>query len=274
MRRLLIRPGAIGDFILSLPALEFARADYTEVWTAGQNVPLVRFADRAASIASTGLDLGGIEGVEPPASLWERLRSFDSIYSWYGAARQDFRRAVEGLPFRFFPALPADGAGMHAADFYLKQVGAPPGGLPRLDCPRRDGGFAVIHPFSGSARKNWPLERYRALAAWLGARMPVHWCAGPTEPLEGAWRIDDLYALACRLAGARLYIGNDSGITHLAAAAGAPAVALFGPTDPLVWAPRGVGVVVVARSPEPAIASLPLETVVSVVHSTLECGGC
>ena len=49
----------------------------------------------------------------------------------------------------------------------------------------------------------------------------------------------DLYELACRLAGARVFIGNDSGIAHLAAAVGTPVVALFGPTDPRVWAPRG-----------------------------------
>lgn len=64
-------------------------------------------------------------------------------------------------------------------------------------------------------------------------------------PLPGAVRIDDLYLLACWLARARLYIGNDSGITHLAAAVGTPVLALFGPTDPAVWAPRGPHVRVV-----------------------------
>ena len=65
--------------------------------------------------------------------------------------------------------------------------------------------------------------------------------------------MDDLYQLACWLARARIYIGNDSGITHLAAAAGAPVVALFGPTDPRVWAPRGerVRIVATARPGEP-----------------------
>jgi ADP-heptose:LPS heptosyltransferase len=55
-------------------------------------------------------------------------------------------------------------------------------------------------------------------------------------------RIENLYELACWLASARLYIGNDSGITHLAAAVGTPVLALFGPTDPDVWAPRGANV--------------------------------
>src|SRR6185312_7546559 len=100
--------------------------------------------------------------------------------------------------------------------------------------------FAVIHPFSGSPRKNWPVENFRQLAAKLERIMPVLWCAGPDDPpLEGALCIPDLYDLACWLARAALYIGNDSGITHLAAAVGTPVLALFGPTDPAVWAPRG-----------------------------------
>jgi len=76
--------------------------------------------------------------------------------------------------------------------------------------------------------------------------MPVRWSAGPEENLEGAVRIANLYELAGWLRSARVYIGNDSGITHLAAAAGAPVVAIFGPTDPAVWAPRGDRVQLVA----------------------------
>ena len=88
--------------------------------------------------------------------------------------------------------------------------------------------------------------------------MPVRWCAGPEDPpLEGAVRIDDLYELACWLAGARLYAGNDSGITHLAAAAGAPVLALFGPTDPAVWAPRGANVRVYRWGTVPAGHGVP-----------------
>ena len=79
MRRLLIRPGAIGDCILSLPALECLKAEYTEVWAPSPVVPLIRFADRVRSIASTGLDLVGLPGIEPPVEVIESLRSFDSI---------------------------------------------------------------------------------------------------------------------------------------------------------------------------------------------------
>src|SRR5206468_9349110 len=91
MRRLVIRPGAIGDLIVSLPALERLRTEYLEVWVAEQNVPLVRFADTVRSIGSTGLNM--LE-IDPPGGLVERLRGFDSIISWYGASRLEFRQVV------------------------------------------------------------------------------------------------------------------------------------------------------------------------------------
>src|SRR5580704_19151252 len=104
MRRLLIRPGAIGDVILSLPALESARAEYTEIWAPRAVLPLIRFADRTRAIADTGLDLVGVvDYARVPA-----LEAFDSIYSWYGARHQEFRDAVAHLPFTFFAALPPD----------------------------------------------------------------------------------------------------------------------------------------------------------------------
>ncbi len=248
---MLIRPGAIGDCILSLPALECLKTDYTEVWVPSQVAPLIRFADCVRSIASTGLDLMGLPETQAPPVLLDRLRSFDSIVSWYGSNREEFRSQVKelGLPFEFFPALPAEGESIHAADFFLRKVGCAGPAVPRIDCPRADRQeFIAIHPFSGSPRKNWPLDRYRELAERL--EWPVQWCAGPEEPLEGAVRIADLYDLACWLATARLYIGNDSGITHLAAAVGVPVIAIFGPTDPAVWAPRGKSIRVVSGNLE------------------------
>ena len=248
MRRLVIRPGAIGDFIVSLPALECLKTEHLEVWTSSANAPLVRFADRVRPISATGLDLLGI--VNTPEGLLEHLREFDSIVSWYGANRPEFRGLVAelGLPFTFLTALPAEGAGVHATDFYLAQVrdlaACGNDGVPRIRCAVERGNYAVIHPFSGSPKKNWPLGKFRALASQLQRAMPVHWCAGREDPpLDGpVTRIDDLYELAQWLAGARLYIGNDSGITHLAASVGTPVLALFGPTEPAVWAPRGTHV--------------------------------
>jgi lipopolysaccharide heptosyltransferase III len=266
LRRLLIRPGGIGDCILSFPAMEFLKADYTEVWVREDVAPLIRFADSVRSIASTGIDLLGLEGIEPPRALIDRLRSFHSIISWYGSNREEFRAEVQklGLPFQFFSALPVPGESTHAADYFLAQAGSSGRAVPRIDCaPASSGDFAVIHPFSGSPRKNWPIERFQELAGRIG--MPVRWCAGPEENLEGAVRIANLYELAGWLRTARIYVGNDSGITHLAAAAGAPVVAIFGPTDPAVWAPRGDRVRVVAGK----LDEITVEQVLEAASDTL-----
>jgi len=219
MRRLLIRPGAIGDVILSLPALESAKADYTEVWAPRVALPLIRFADKTRAIADTGLDLVGITENARCAAL----DSFDSIYSWYGTARPEFRTAVAHLPFTFFPAQSL------------------PETAPRIEVPpakRED--FAILHPYSSSPRKNWPLENFQAVAAQLRAE----WCQD---------RIEDLYQLACWISTASLYIGNDSGISHLAAAVGTPVIAIFVSTDPRIWAPRGDHVTVLEN---PSVAEV------------------
>jgi len=262
----------MGDFIVSIPAMECLRAGYLEVWSAPPNVPLAaRFADHARSLASTGLDLLELTGPSQP--LLETLRGFDSIVSWYGASRPEFREAVAALrlPFQFFPALPPVGLVSHAADFYLEQASsvAPcaSDGIPRIACHATRANFAVIHPFAGSPRKRWPIECFRELAWRLTPHMPVEWCASPEDELQGARRFEDLYDLACWLATARIYIGNDSGPTHLAAAVGTPVVALFGPSDPAVWAPRGPHVAIAAA---PTLDAIAVERVASLVWQTLE----
>lgn len=263
MRRLLIRPGAIGDCIVALPALEHLKAEYTEVWAPSTVVPLIRFADRVQRVPA-GIDRLALP-VEPSFALLGYLRTFDSIVSWYGSNQPEFRARVEelGLPFEFFPALPSGDSRTHVVDFFLTQAGAPPGGAPRIDATPVTNGAIVIHPFSGSARKNWPLMKFRALDERLPK--PVAWCAAPHEPLAGAVKIENLYELACWLAGARAYVGNDGGITHLAAAVGTPVVAIFGPTDPALWAPRGEHVRIVSGKLE----DIPVEEVLRAVATLL-----
>ncbi len=225
--------------------MEFLKAEYTEVWVPSAVVPLIRFADRVRSIAGTGLDLLGLPEVEPPRWLLEKLYEFDSIVSWYGANREEFREAIKDYNVQFLPALPGAENREHCADFFSRQVGAPAGWSGHSLLPQHDppGSFIGIHPFSGSPRKNWPLPRFQELAGRLAH--PVQWIAGPEETLAGAVHIPNLWDLAQWLAGARLFIGNDSGITHLAAATGMPVIAIFGPTDPAIWAPRGPHVQVV-----------------------------
>lgn len=263
MRRLLIRPGGIGDCLLALPAMERLKAEYTEVWCPSPVVPLIQFADRVDAISQTGLDSVGIPCYAPPASVVKRLRGFDQIVSWYGTNRESFQQAVYalGLPFEFRPALPT-GQETHAVDFFLG--GTSTQEYPRFVFPERREKRIVIHPFSGGAKKNWPLDRFRAVAARLP--WPVQWSAGPEEHRAEARRFATLDELARSLASASLYIGNDSGITHLAAATGTPVIALFGASNPRVWAPRGAQVRVIAAESLEAIA---VDTVTKEAHRLL-----
>lgn len=241
MKVLLIRPGAIGDCLLWLPLVQFLRRDWTTVWISSPLVPLVRNVDEVRALSSTQLGLLGLEGLEPPQALIAQLRSFDLIVSWYGANRPSFISALEGtgVPCVFHKALPHPDWEGSVTDFYAKQIGAPQGLVPSLS-PGGTGKVTqrntiVIQPFSGSGNKNWPLRFYRELAEQL--RLPVEWLAGPEEELEGAIRIPQLDQLAKWIGAAKLYVGNDSGITHLAAMMGVPTLALFGPASPKCWQP-------------------------------------
>lgn len=219
--------------------MESLRTEYTEIWCAGQNVPLARFGDFAQSIVASGLD--GL-GLLPSEHVLARLRGFDSVISWYGTNRREFQDFVLGLklPFTFLPALP-DGR-THATEFYnrhAEELGARPSRFPRIQCPDRKRSFAVIHPFASSPAKRAPMQVFESTAARLAKSMQVHWLCGPEEDLDGAVRIENLFELACWLRGARVFVGNDSGISHLAAAVGTPVMAFFRTTDPKVWLPRG-----------------------------------
>ncbi len=234
----MLRPGGLGDVLLCLPAIEHLQP--AEVWTRAE---LLGFFGPARSLFATGIDTLGFGG-QP------ELADFDEVHSWYGTQREDFRSALEALHPRVFwyDALPPDGD-QHAADFFAGQVGAPVPARPVLRVARRANRVVWIHPFSGSAKKNWPLEHYETLARYLRALgHSVEFVAAPHQAtaIPGAKVIPDLRELAEWLAGGALYIGNDSGITHLAAAAGARTLALFGPTNANVWAPRGAATTVLA----------------------------
>ncbi|HEY7305140.1 MAG TPA: glycosyltransferase family 9 protein [Bryobacteraceae bacterium] len=268
MRRLLIRPGAIGDCILSFPVLRYLRTEYTELWIPSPIVPLIDFVDAARPLASTGLDLVGIGDLEMPARLEYTLRTFDSIVSWYGTNRPPFHEALStvGVPCEFHAALPPADFSGHATDFFAQQVGAPLGLIPHIDVePVSQRETVIIHPFSGSTRKNWPLASYLELSKRLPLK--TDWVCGPEEQFPDAVRFENLADLAVWIAGARLYIGNDSGITHLAAAAGVPVIAIFGPSSPKTWAPRGENVTVLHAK---QLEALHIEGVVAAANRLLD----
>jgi heptosyltransferase-3 len=117
--------------------------------------------------------------------------------------------------------------------------------------------YAVIHAAPKYRYKQWTVAGWRALAAALAERgLAVVATGGPTQAergyLDDVWsgapsalrRLDgrlDWPQLSGLLAKARIYIGPDTSVTHLAAAAGCPTIALYGPTDPRLWGPWPVG---------------------------------
>ena len=140
-------------------------------------------------------------------------------------------------------------------------------------------GLLAIHPGSGSAGKCWPVERFAALAAAAarGWGLRPFFLLGPAEEglapvlaaaLPGGLDVPVVRSPPLRhafalLSLARAYVGNDSGITQLAARA-APTLALFGPTDPRVWHPLGARVAVL-RAPGGRLESLTVERVLAAL---------
>jgi heptosyltransferase-3 len=99
--------------------------------------------------------------------------------------------------------------------------------------------YAVIHPFASAPGKAWPAARFIEIARNLSLE-PV-FLAGPMDDLEPFRNFqtvrESLKVTKSLLSGASLFIGNDSGPAHIAAAFGVPVVVLFGPSDPVTWAP-------------------------------------
>lgn len=140
-------------------------------------------------------------------------------------------------------------------------------------------GPIVIHPGSGGRDKCWPRERFEALIEACQARhRPVKVIYGEAEASRWPHHVlerwhDDYHAVGCgsleslveQMVGASRYLGNDAGPTHLAAQLGLPTTALFGPTDPAVWAPRGPAVEVIAPETTEAMEWLDVERVVARV---------
>jgi ADP-heptose:LPS heptosyltransferase len=184
---------------------------------------------------------------------------------------------------------PKPPAGWRAADWYLEPAialgaeAAEPG--PCVASPeeksaaadllaRLPRGFLALHPGSGSPRKNWPGSGFAALVRAVSPDRPWLCVEGPADaeacaPLRALSHPLSTKGLPIRVLGAVLaqagvYVGNDSGVSHLAAVWGAPAVTLFGPTDPDVWAPRAAWVEVV-RAPNGDLGALTVEAVQSAI---------
>ncbi len=265
-RILVLRPGALGDAIVTLPVLQSLSATGARVTVVGHPVfrlavecglaadfipfddarLLPLFAERGkcdllaghrTAVAYTRYDdpllaenlaRNGADQVVPwPAHPAPKLHITDHLL--------EALRPAEIEPAARQPSLRPQGAWITSARSWLRE---------RM----LSGAFVAIHPGSGGRAKRWPAERFAELARALAC--PVVWLLGPAEEDDAeARRLGEqagviarnlpLATLAGLLAVCRAYVGNDSGVSHLAAAVGAPTIALFGPTDPAVWAPRG-----------------------------------
>lgn len=172
---------------------------------------------------------------------------------------------------------------MHLIDFHAEQCREAGVDVEPLDPPprRNPDGPVVVHPGSGGRTKRWPLERFIAVVEHLAAiGRPAIAVLGEVE-LE-TWSSDDVRLFRCLvevvtprdflelsrvIAGASVYLGNDSGPTHLAAQLGVPTVALFGPTDPCIWSPVGPMVRLLAPPSPIDMTWLPPEPVVEALSA-------
>lgn len=259
MRRVLVlRGGALGDFIVTLPALAALRARWPEVRIelAGNAVAAALAINRGlidAAHPQHGAQWAALFGDSPlPPAFGAWLADFDLVVNFWPDPDGDLGRRFPLRPGQRFLAAPALPAVAPAARHYLSaleplgigagQLRFPLAALP-YTLPPGPPAPIVIHPGSGSPRKNWPADRWRELIRELGR--PVAVVLGEAEasawrdlpPGAVAWRNCELETLVAGLAGGGLFLGHDSGISHLAAACGRACVLLFGPTEPAMWAP-------------------------------------
>jgi len=217
-KTLVVRACAIGDFVLNLPALVALQRRRGRRFTLVGN-------PSGLELAREFVDVDGIYSID--LQPWSRLfyepvpgLEFDDAVVWMKDPAVAENLAASGIAevIRAGP-FPVYG---HAADHLLRSMKLPRPELPDLWNPSSSD--IVLHPGSGSAKKNWPFfdELMRRLpgAQLLPRNLP-------------------LLQLARHLTTVRGFVGNDSGITHIAAYWGCPTVALFGPSDPRTWGPVG-----------------------------------
>ena len=319
MNRILVtRGGAIGDFMLTLPALNALRDAWprAHIEILGYKHIAVLAENRFYAQAVRSIEYGSLSSFfarnsEPPAELANYFASFDLIVSYlYDPDRifeNNLRRCgVENLLCGSPKIVENAGHAAHQLARPIEEMGIRVVDLSEKVFPSiEDRQFAsdflrslqqpivAIHPGSGSKEKNWPLENWIALFSGTGGFPDAegkHRRHGKfpslvvisgeadksqTEQLEREWKDRDvrfaknlpLPRLAAVLERS-IFIGHDSGISHLAAAAGANCVLLFGPTDPNVWAPRNKNVQVLS-APNRRLGDLKIEEVETAIAGTL-----
>jgi heptosyltransferase-3 len=281
---LVIRGGAIGDFILTLPVLAALRQQFPEVHLEVLGYPHIAqlalaggLADDVRPIEARALAGFFARGGTLDASWQAYFGSFAVILSYLydpdGIFRENVALCSTGQ-FIACPHRPDEGLSLHATEVLLKPLErlaifnadtTPRLCLPAsMIAPMSPGRWLALHPGSGSERKNWPEPQWEALITRLLAETELKLLLVGGEA-EGS-RLDRLVEsrdssrlafarslplaeLATRLSGCVAFVGHDSGISHLAAAVGLPCLLLWGPTPPGAWQPRGEHVRVLRHSP-------------------------
>jgi ADP-heptose:LPS heptosyltransferase len=290
LKILILRGGALGDLLLTLPVLDAIRSNFpqsfVEVWGIRPQVDLLQSVDRVNRLDAVGLTPLFVPGSMPPV-LRKRLSEFDLAISFlsdpHGVVVQNL--ASSGVQ-RVVRGSPVMRPGMHAI-YQLASVLEPLGLDLRDPVPRLKVGRGKIqkpllgfHPGSGSRAKNWPLGHWNDFVKRIASRFEgllliggeaddemirafqLGW-RGPT--LESLVR-QNVWDLARALARCTIFVGHDTGVTHLAAAVQTPTVALFGPTNPDIWRPLGDHVKIV-RGEEGRMDAISVVTVLEAVDA-------
>lgn len=255
---LICHRGALGDFILTwpalyhlrklLPAYRFLGIGRTEYMRLAQRFGLLDdYRDMESKAACDFLNGKSFpKDLNPPkgAVLW-LIEGNDTACLLKKTA------TLPVITIRPFPKIE-----YHVARYYCSMVSrhfpiTVPGNLAiQLDIPEMSKEYALIHPGSGSTSKNYSPELYHEITDLLGKKGfdKVGFILGPVEvernsekAFHGQWIIkpEGVSQLADFLIGASLYIGNDSGVSHLAAILGIPTITLYKTTDPKVWGTIG-----------------------------------
>ena len=275
-------PGALGDFICCLPALQvLARSAPVEVFTRSEFAAIAPEGVVVRSLERPEISCLFTAGGAADVTVDRFFARYTAVYSWTGIAQAVFVASLQAVTrgrARIFRFRPDDGA-RHQTEYYFHCVHDTQSDVPLLDISIRPEAIAwreefwrryslmhrpvlVVAPGSGTFAKNWPEKHFCAVAEWWRdcARGVVVVLVGPVEEERGGFTELSTYGLTARnldltkttalLEGSSVYLGNDSGITHLAAATGTHTLALFGPSDPRQWAPRGQNVSILSRHQE------------------------
>jgi hypothetical protein len=220
--------------------------------------------------------------------LQDFFANYAAVYSWLGCRQSEFVQRLTSLSggrARIYPLQPTNSS-IHQTEYYLSCIGWESASSLEPEVKSSAEGVAwcrefyathdlrrrpllVIAPGSGAREKNWPEDFFLAIVKWWREAVGgvVVLLTGPVEEERGGierLRVNCLVAsdltlaqAAALLARSDVYLGNDSGITHLAAAAGARTIAIFGPSNARQWAPRGKKVTIVSRKIECSPCQIP-----------------